>query len=56
MPETQSLVGTLIQAAEREEVIIEKLVAAVESNDHKAMIKAAREIAENRNPKPSIQP
>jgi len=44
-----TLVGTLIAAAEREEQMIERLMIAVEKNDKTAVTEAARAIAKNRN-------
>lgn len=45
----QTLIGTLIAAAKREEEIIDALIAAVKAGNKTAILKAAHQIAENRN-------
>jgi len=43
------LITVLIEAAAREEAIITQLVDAVQKDDRKAILKAARLLAQNRN-------
>jgi len=45
----QTLIGTLLEAAIRDEQLIENIMVAVEKNDKTEILKAAHTLAINRN-------